>query len=301
MAYRSLGIFAGCGADRIALGDPEISQLCAGPPILIAFVATGLVLAGAMILIGSLFTTRRLIALLEKSPVRSQWRAMLTLIVIFILGYLGYTWAFWNSQTRTLDLIVPGVFFLGGCFVWLTATLSLQTAVAVMHISLLEQENSTDALTGVFNRRYLDRRLNEEVTRAHRHGLPLSVLLLDIDHFKHVNDEHGHQAGDQVLALFAALIKDHLRKPDILARYGGEEFMTIVPHAPHKGAVDLAERLRACVESNRFNLSIVQGETLELQLTCSIGVASLGGELDRTERLVHFADQNLYRAKREGR
>jgi len=221
---------------------------------------------------------------------------MLALVVIFVAGYLGYAWAFWNSQTRLLDLIVPGVFFLGACFVWLTARLSLQTAVALMRISLLEQENIADPLTGVFNRRYLDRRLSEEVARARRHGLPLSILLIDIDLFKRINDGHGHQVGDQVLVSFAELVNRMLREPDILARYGGEEFMVIAPQTPHQGAVVLAERLRKRLESNSFSLG-----TLEIRLTCSIGVASMGGELDCAEKLVNAADENLYRAKREGR
>jgi diguanylate cyclase (GGDEF)-like protein len=269
----------------------------------ISLLAKGLVFAGALILIGSLFTTRRLIERLPQGQgrVRNQWDAMLALVVIFVAGYLGYAWAFWNSQTRLLDLIVPGVFFLGACFVWLTARLSLQTAVALMRISLLEQENIADPLTGAFNRRYLDRRLSEEVARARRHGLPLSILLIDIDLFKQVNDGHGHQTGDQVLAFFAELVKRMLREPDILARYGGEEFMVIAPQTPHQGAIVLAERLRTRLESNSFRLPNGQSGTLEIRLTCSIGVASLGGEQDCTEKLVHSADENLYRAKREGR
>jgi len=269
--------------------------------MVIFFFAKGLVFAGALILIGSLLTTRRLMMRLPPGPVRNHWYAMLVLVAIFLVGYLGYASAFGDSQTRLLDLIVPGVFFLGACFVWLTGTLSLQTAMALMRISLLEQENIADPLTGVFNRRYLDRRLREEIARARRHGLPLSVLLFDIDHFKNINDRHGHQAGDQVLASFAMLVKEQLRDPDILARYGGEEFMVITPQTPHQGAVDLAERVRMRIESNGFSVSNVQSGTLEIRLTCSIGVASLGGELDGAEKLVHSADEHLYRAKREGR
>lgn len=268
---------------------------------MISFLAKGLVFGGTLILIGSLFTTRRLIERLTQGHARNLWCAMTTLIAIFLLGYLGYAWAFWSAHTRLFDLIVPGVFFLVACFVWFTADLSLKNAGDAMRISLLEQESIVDPLTGIFNRRFLERSLNEEIIRAHRYDLPLSVLLIDIDNFKLINDRHGHQAGDHVLTSFANLIKKQLREPDILARYGGEEFMVIATQTTHQSAVDLAERLRTCIESHGFVLPDEQNETLEICLTCSIGVASLGVELDCTEKLIHSADENLYRAKREGR
>jgi len=268
---------------------------------MISLLAKLLVFAGGLILIGSLIPTRRLISRLPQSPVRRDWYAMLTLITILFVGYLAYAWAFWNSQTHLLDLIVPGVFFLCACFVWLTASLSLQTATIVMRISLLEQENITDPLTGVFNRRYLDRRLNEEVSRARRYSLPLAVLLLDIDHFKQINDKYGHQFGDRVLIYFGELVKHELREEDVLARYGGEEFLVIASQTPREGGKDLAERLRKRLESNSFRLPDESGMSDEIHVTCSIGVTSLEGEVDCVEKLVQSADENLYRAKNSGR
>jgi diguanylate cyclase (GGDEF)-like protein len=267
----------------------------------IYLVAQGLVLAGALILIGALIPIRRLMVRLPSGLVRNRWYAMTALIVLFLIGYLGYAGVFWNSHARILDLIVPGVFFLGACFVWLAASLSLQTAMDVMRISLLEREAVTDPLTGVFNRRYLDRRLGEEVASARRYSLPLSVLLLDIDHFKQINDRHGHQAGDQVLAALGEIASGELRESDILARYGGEEFLVITPHTPLAGAVNVAERLRKRIESHDFGLPDEPGGIRGTGVTVSIGVASLADGVDSRERLVHAADENLYRAKQEGR
>jgi diguanylate cyclase (GGDEF)-like protein len=284
-----------------SLGKLELLQSSEILQMMITLFAIALVLFGALILAGSLFITRRLIVRLPEGPLHRYWHVMQVLVMTFLAGYLVYFWVFWNSHTRLLDLFVPGILFLGACFVWLTSNLCLQTALAVMRISLLEQENIADPLTGVYNRRYLDRRLSEEVTRARRHGQPLSALLLDIDHFKHINDRHGHQAGDQVLTAFAALVKKQLREPDIVARYGGEEFMVIAPHTPHRGAVDLAERLRRNLESNSFALTGMPDGTQAVRLTCSIGVVSLGDESDRVETLIRLADENLYRAKQEGR
>jgi len=155
---------------------------------MIALLAKSLVFAGALILIWALVIVRRLITQLPQGPLRRRWHAMLVMVVLFLVGYLGYIAAFWDRHAHLLDLIVPAVFFFGGCFVWLTALLSLQTALDVMRISQLEQENNTDPLTGVYNRRYMDLRLGKEVAAAQRYARPLSILLLDIDHFKQVND-----------------------------------------------------------------------------------------------------------------
>ena len=175
--------------------------------MLTSFLANTRVLAGALVLVAAIPPTRRLIARLPKGRVRGRWYVMLAFVLLFLLGYLGYALAFWNRHERPIDLLVPVIFLLGACFVALNAVLSLQTVEALLRLSLLEKENIADPLTGVYNRRYLDRRLNEEVSRARRHGLPLTVLMLDIDHFKRINDDHGHQAGDQVLAQFADLTK----------------------------------------------------------------------------------------------
>jgi diguanylate cyclase (GGDEF)-like protein len=268
---------------------------------MIEFLAMTLVLVSAGILLGSLFLTRRLMAQLPQGPLRRYWSVMLALVCVFIVGYLGYAWFAQDSHTQAADLIVPCVFFLGACFAWLTSHLSLQTTVSLIQLTFLEQENISDPLTQVFNRRYLDRRLSEECASARLTGLPLSVLLLDIDHFKQINDSFGHQAGDQVLASFAGLVKDQLRTPDILTRFGGEEFVVIAPQTPHPGAVDLAERLRIAIQSNHFMLGHAASPTSEISLTCSIGVASLTDALDQASGLLWAADKNLYRAKHQGR
>lgn len=268
---------------------------------MISLLARALVFAGALILIWALAPIRKLIGRLPSGTVRNRWYALTALVVLFLAAYLGYAIAFWNSHSDLRDLIVPGVFFFGAWFVWLSALLSLQTAVDVMRISLLEQEAATDPLTGVFNRGYLDRRLKEEIASAQRYGLPLSVLMIDVDHFKQINDKHGHQAGDHVLVTLAKLVASELREPDILARYGGEEFLVIAPRTPLLGAAGVAERVRKRIESHDFGLPNEAGETRTIGVTASIGVASLGDGVRDREDLVHAADVNLYRAKQEGR
>lgn len=150
----------------------------------------------------------------------------------------------------------------------------------------------TDTLTGVGNRRHFDERLASEVERAWRYAQPLSLVLLDIDHFKRINDTWGHEAGDRVLRHIGATLREALRQTDSVSRFGGEEFVVLMPGLPHSEAVAAAERMRCMVES----LPI---EGLP-QVTASFGVASLGpGE--RGERLFAHADAALYRAKARGR
>jgi len=139
--------------------------------------------------------------------------------------------------------------------------------------------------------------LDRELARSARHNRPLSVLMLDIDHFKAINDELGHLAGDATLRDLAAIIRGNVRREDLFARYGGEEFALVLVETTHQGALDLAERLRRLVEKKAF-----QHEGRPYHLTISIGVAATAGDenLNATE-MVRRADENLYKAKNAGR
>ncbi len=267
---------------------------------MIASVALVAVLVGALLLVGALYTVRKLIAKLPTGTLRMRWNGLSALIALFVAGYLGYVVLFHDRHEAVLDLVVPAIFFLGACFVLLTAILSYQTTLDVIRVSLLEREAFTDPLTGLYNRRYLNRRLAEEVAVARRYGRSLSLLLMDFDHFKEVNDRHGHQAGDQVLVRAAQVISGGLRETDVLARFGGEEFMIVASHTPLAGAIELAERLRARIESEEFRIGSLEG-TARIRVTASIGVVAFGTGRDSVELLIRDADENLYAAKRAGR
>ncbi|ODA66433.1 putative diguanylate cyclase YdaM [Methyloligella halotolerans] len=156
----------------------------------------------------------------------------------------------------------------------------------------LSQQASTDALTGLSNRMSFDRRLLLEIARADRYDTPLSLIIFDIDHFKQINDQHGHQVGDTVLTELSGLFAERLRKTDFLARWGGEEFAVIVPHGELEAAVTLAETLRQAVAEGTFSSG---GD-----VTCSFGVAELEPG-DKPETLLARADAALYAAKLNGR
>jgi diguanylate cyclase (GGDEF)-like protein len=268
---------------------------------MISYLSASLVLIGLVIHVATLIPLRRLIAMLSAGSLRRKWLAMTGLIALFIAGYFGYIVLFWGQQTEKLDLLIPAIFLFGAIFVWLTIELSLQTAVDLLRIDSLEAENITDPLTKVYNRRYLDRRLTEEVARSERYSLDLSVLMLDIDHFKQVNDTYGHQAGDVTLSTLSSLFKDDLRELDVVARYGGEEFLVICTNTAIDGAALVAERLRKLVESLQIEIPDGSGGSQTIQISISIGVASFSASVDSKSKLIQAADQALYRAKEEGR
>ena len=153
----------------------------------------------------------------------------------------------------------------------------------------------TDGLTNLANRKQLDSILTEEIPRAQRHGRELSLLMLDIDHFKQINDVHGHLTGDSVLRGLASILQKRLRPNDRLGRYGGEEFCAILPETPLRSAGRIAEELRALVEAHAF-----ASDSKEIRITISIGAGCLRDGM-QIDDLYRAADEMLYTAKRTGR
>lgn len=155
---------------------------------------------------------------------------------------------------------------------------------------------STDSLTGASNRRHFLECVEVELARSNRNGLPISLLALDIDFFKTVNDRHGHQIGDAVLKSLVDQIRETLRPHDVIGRMGGEEFMVLLPDTSHNAAALLAERIRGKVENMAVPL-----DDGELRVTVSIGVAEFGANQDATNEVFKQADVRLYQAKHDGR
>ena len=174
----------------------------------------------------------------------------------------------------------------------------LSDAAAVVETRRLYEATVKDPLTGAYNRHFLDERLVAEMSYAKRHGTAVSVLFVDADHFKRVNDTFGHQAGDAVLRALSALLIEMMRVEDVVARYGGEEFVIVVRGVDSAGLLSVAERIRAEVEA----LSI-EHKGRPIPLTVSIGGATHSAEREvaNAEQLVAIADAALYRAKESGR
>ncbi|NPU91468.1 MAG: sensor domain-containing diguanylate cyclase [Gammaproteobacteria bacterium] len=160
----------------------------------------------------------------------------------------------------------------------------------------LEMVSRVDGLTQLFNRSHWQSRLVEEFSRAGRYQSPLTLIMFDLDHFKSVNDTHGHLGGDAVLVQVASLIKSALRDSDIAGRYGGEEFGILLTSTPLDGARVVAERLRASIES-----SPVPFEKAQIPVTASLGIAQFNPTIHDPEELIAHADAALYEAKAKGR
>src|SRR5690242_9498482 len=165
----------------------------------------------------------------------------------------------------------------------------------------LERLSITDGLTGLYNHRHFEERLAEEFRRSQRYSDPVSLIMLDLDHFKDVNDKYGHPFGDRVLRETADLIRSSIRDPDICARYGGEEFAIILPKTHLQGALAVSERIFRSLRAKTY-MPEVDGKAAPLRVTASVGVAFYPSkEVTSPELLVKLADEALYRAKREGR
>lgn len=162
--------------------------------------------------------------------------------------------------------------------------------------ALLQQQATHDSLTGLWNRGMVLDQLELESRRAARNGAPLSVVMADVDHFKSINDRHGHAAGDEVLVEAAARMRSVLRDHDRISRYGGEEFLIVLPNTAHDAAVEIAERVRAAMEAHPVEI-----DAATVAATVSMGVATTGSDVPDVEALINSADTALYRAKAGGR
>jgi diguanylate cyclase (GGDEF)-like protein len=160
----------------------------------------------------------------------------------------------------------------------------------------LKEESIRDPLTRLYNRRYMEDALQREFAHATRDGYPVSIIMADIDHFKKVNDTHGHSAGDEVLEQLSQLFMANFRAEDIVCRYGGEEFLIVMPETSAETAFMRIDGLRKVLETTPLKLS-----GLELQITLSAGIAVYPAEGSTIDQIVQKADQAMYQAKREGR
>ena len=162
----------------------------------------------------------------------------------------------------------------------------------------LRQLAITDGLTGMYNYRYFKEQLIQEITRAQRHNIVVSIAMIDIDYFKNYNDTHGHPAGDLVLKQIAKLLSNNIRKIDVAARYGGEEFSLILVETSKESANIVANKIKRFVEEHKFNHEESQPNG---KLTISMGIATFPEDATKPDELVTKADKRLYRAKENGR
>ena len=203
------------------------------------------------------------------------------------------------SRGRTIG-VVEIINRVGGRFTQtdldILLTLVEPCAIAIENAMLFqrtEQLTITDDLTKLFNSRYMNLYIGREIKRCKRHGIPLSVIFLDLDGFKGINDQYGHLAGSGTLAEVGSILAEEVRESDILARYGGDEFVVVLPETPPGGALVIAERLRRAIEEHAF----LGSQGLAARISASFGIASYPDHALTPEGLIQKADQAMYRVK----
>ena len=263
---------------------------------------TAVLFVGACLIFVSYFRIQRLIEEIPQGAVRRRWNDLKVLILFFVFCYLVYIFlTSMDLLDENFKLIIPAMFFLVAVMILFTGTLALETATEFIRFSKIERENITDHLTGVHNRRYLDERIASEAIRAHKYDMPLSMIMIDIDHFKAVNDRYGHQTGDRVLKSLCELLIKQVRATDVIARYGGEEIVILTIQTRISDTFNLAETLRKAVEASIMVPVDKSQHKEDIRITVSMGVAELDQQGFDSQAMIKKADMALYEAKHGGR
>lgn len=202
----------------------------------------------------------------------------------------------WQRRTWELGLGYLAMVLLAVLAARAHRTTLLQHDELTRNRAALQDLATRDPLTGLYNRRFLDEVMPRELARALRDGTPLAVIMLDLDHFKKVNDVHGHAAGDEVLKTFATLLKTGVRESDLICRYGGEEFIAIMPNMDADQALERAESWRKQLEETR-----VVHDGFDISVTMSAGIATFPKHCQSANQLFSRADEMLYKSKQDGR
>lgn len=266
------------------------------------------VLVGLIAIVASIRPTLTMIQKLPEGSTLTLWKILFALIVFFAISYTVMLFMLPGVQDQILKSVVIYMLLGGGFFVWIITRVSVDSIGVLEKIIVLERQSTRDGLMGIYNRRYLDIRLNEEFSRARRYKTDLSFMMLDVDHFKTVNDQFGHDIGDKVLMELADILKREVRESDIIARYGGEEIAIICPLTNKQSTRLLAERL-CTVINDEVSISLdsltefqnIKSDSNAHNITVSIGVSCINDDQNDAFDLVKQADKALYRAKDNGR
>lgn len=288
---------------RAQLVVPYVCALYYSVTLVALGYMTGLLTASAgMVMVGA--PLLGMVLLGQRVVYVSMAFALLLIFALSLLtafNYLPYAPLFvpefWVAPEARLALFASILFFSAPHFVFIVAFADLILRQRKQRDELIEHLSLTDSLTGIANRRAIVEFLQEHLTLAQRKQRPISVLIADLDHFKKINDRHGHLVGDQALRLSAQCLVQAIRESDRLGRYGGEEFLIVFPQTSLQEAAEIAERCRQQLSE----LELYSDTQQPVSLTASFGVYGVAdGQIDM-DSLVRLADQNMYRAKQSGR
>tara|TARA_Y100000589_G_C27109779_1_gene611713 strand:- start:296 stop:967 length:672 start_codon:yes stop_codon:yes gene_type:complete len=209
---------------------------------------------------------------------------------LFIICFVLFRIAFDNESIELIKYL--GLLFSVVGLIYTLRTSQNNTKL----IDVLKDEAMHDGMTGLLNHKFFEKRLDEEIERSNRYNETMTLLFLDLDNFKRINDTHGHQYGDYVLKITASVIQDNVRNIDIVSRYGGEEFSVVLVNANKKVSLKTAERIRKEIENFKFNQN-----NIKERLTISIGMGEFPSDANNKEDIIKYSDSKMYIAKKDGK
>ena len=209
---------------------------------------------------------------------------------LFIICFVLFRIAFDNESIELIKYL--GLLFSVVGLIYTLRTSQNNTKL----IDVLKDEAMHDGMTGLLNHKFFEKRLDEEIERSNRYNETMTLLFLDLDNFKRINDTHGHQYGDYVLKITASIIQDNVRNIDIVSRYGGEEFSVVLVNANKKVSLKTAERIRKEIENFKFNKN-----NIKERLTISIGMGECPIDANNKENIIKYSDSKMYIAKKDGK
>ncbi len=260
-----------------------------------------LLLSAVCLLTVSFFTSRQLIKKLPLGKVRYNWQIFSYLIVAAIIGYAVYMFLLVVGQVSITSLMIPKLAFAASTFMLLLCFLTYQITVNIRDAIAMDQASIVDPVLDIYNRRYFDRRIDEETQRSRRYDLPLSLILFEIDEFNKVIDTHGKLVGDVVLKKVSDFIVSSVRSSDIVARFDESKLIVGTTQTEEEMAVNLADRLRAEIEKLNVLPSSEKQNSKTMHVTSSVGVACVLDSISNGLELTNMAERALSQANVNGR
>ncbi len=263
-------------------------------------IANILLLSGICLLVVSAFTSQQLIKKLPMGKVRNSWQMLTYFIIGIIFAYSAYMLMLMTGQANLSSLDIPKLCFTAAAFILLLCFLTYQITRDIREAIAMDQASIIDPVLDIYNRRYFDRRIDEETQRSRRYKLPLSLILLEVDEFSNVVDRHGRLVGDVVLRKVSDFIMNTVRSSDIVARFDKHKIIVATTQTEEDMAVKLADRLRAEIEKLEIIRNSKEESSQALHVTVSGGVSCLLDSIKNGFELVDLAENALLQANKIG-
>jgi len=259
-----------------------------------------LLLSGIFLYAASLFTVQQLVKKLPLGEVRNNWKVLSFFIVGFIVGYVAYMFMLWTGKVALSSITLSSICFAAAAFVLLLCFLTYQTTRDIGEALAMDQASIIDPILDIYNRRYFDRRIDEETQRSRRYNQPLSIILFDADELESITKKQGRLVGDVVLRKVSDFLVEAVRSSDIVARYDEHRIVVATTQTKPDMAIMLADRLRGDIEKLEMLPSNEQASTDALHVTVTAGVSCVEDRIKSGFDLTDVAEKAMKRANSEG-